>query len=285
MSDTAVGVARVHLRTRVLDLGAEISDLTSEQARLLDRKRRLEAERAYLRHPDQIQEVATERLHMVPVAAERVQKIRLIEIKLSQGAKPGKGGILPGAKVTEEIAAIRGIPVGKDSISPNRYPEINSVPELIDFVERVRSVTGKPTGIKMVIGSWGWLDELFEEINRRGIEHAPDFVTVDSGEGGTGATPMSLIDCVGLPIQESLPMVANKLVEHGLRERIKVFSWTGSFHSILGMTWLNCGWKTTLAPSSASARVVSGNRKASKQITTPMGMSLKVNIVGPGPAV
>ena len=132
-----------------------------------------------------------------------------------------------------------GIPVGKDSISPNRYPEINSVPELIDFVERVRSVTGKPTGIKMVIGSWGWLDELFEEINRRGIEHAPDFVTVDSGEGGTGAAPMSLIDCVGLPIQESLPMVADKLVEHGLRERIKVFA-SGKLITPADVAWALC---------------------------------------------
>ncbi len=91
----------------------------------------------------------------------------------------------------------------------------------------------------MVIGSWGWLDELFEEINRRGIEHAPDFVTVDSGEGGTGAAPMSLIDCVGLPIQESLPMVANKLVEHGLRERIKVFA-AGKLITPADVAWALC---------------------------------------------
>jgi glutamate synthase domain-containing protein 2 len=146
---------------------------------------------------------------------------------------------LPGAKVTEEIAAIRGIPAGKDAISPNRYSEINNVPELIDFVERVRSVTGKPTGVKMAIGSWGWLDELFEEINRRGIEHAPDFITVDGAEGGTDAAPMSLIDYIGLPIHESLPLVVDKLVEHGLRDRIRVIA-SGKLITPADVAWALC---------------------------------------------
>jgi glutamate synthase domain-containing protein 2 len=132
-------------------------------------------------------------------------QVRLFEIKLSQGAKPGKGGILPAAKVTPEIAAIRGIPVGQDSRSPNRHPEIADAAALLDFVGRVRSITGKPTGFKLVVGDPSWLDELCREIDRRGLASAPDFITVDSADGGTGAAPMSLLDYVGLPIQESLP--------------------------------------------------------------------------------
>ena len=96
------------------------------------------------------------------------EKVRMIEIKLSQGAKPGKGGILPAAKVTEEIATIRGIPVGSNSISPNRHPEINNNQELLDFIGRIRSVAGKPVGFKAVVGAYGWLDTFCELINKRG---------------------------------------------------------------------------------------------------------------------
>lgn len=152
------------------------------------------------------------------------QQVKMVELKLSQGAKPGKGGILPGGKVTAEIAAIRGIAVGKDSISPNRHPEIDSAAELLDMIHRIREVCGKPVGFKAVIGAYGWLDELFELILERGIESAPDFITVDSGDGGTGAAPMSLMDNVGLPIRESLPLVVDTLNRHGLRQRIRVIA-------------------------------------------------------------
>ena len=152
------------------------------------------------------------------------ESVRMFEIKLSQGAKPGKGGILPGGKVTPEISKIRGIPEGSDSISPNRHPEIKSAGDLLDMVHRVREVTGKPTGFKAVIGAEAWLDEVFTEIHRHGIEHAPDFITVDSAEGGTGAAPQSLIDFMGLPIRESLPLLVDKLDEYQLRERIRVIS-------------------------------------------------------------
>ncbi len=151
-----------------------------------------------------------------------IEQVKMIELKLSQGAKPGKGGILPAEKVTEEIAAIRGIPVGEASISPNRHPEINSANDLLDMINRIRDVSGLPVGFKAVIGAYSWLDDLFEEIKRRGIESAPDFITVDSGDGGTGAAPMSLIDNVGLTIKESLPLVVDMLNTHGLRERIRV---------------------------------------------------------------
>lgn len=148
--------------------------------------------------------------------------VRMFEIKLSQGAKPGKGGILPAGKVTAEISAIRGIPEGEASISPNRHPEIRCAGDLLDMIEKVRSVTGKPTGFKAVLGTPDWLDELFAEIKLRGPDSAPDFITLDSADGGTGAAPMSLIDDVGLPIRESLPILVDKLVEYSLRDRIRV---------------------------------------------------------------
>ncbi len=127
-------------------------------------------------------------------------QVRMFELKISQGAKPGKGGILPGGKVTAEIAAIRHIPEGQDSLSPNRHPEVDSAPALLDLIARIRRATGKPTGFKAVIGAYGWLDELLEEVRHRGDESAPDFITVDSGDGGTGAAPMPLLDNVGIPI-------------------------------------------------------------------------------------
>ncbi|MGI9291220.1 MAG: FMN-binding glutamate synthase family protein [Gammaproteobacteria bacterium] len=151
-------------------------------------------------------------------------QVKMFEIKLSQGAKPGKGGILPGVKVTKEIAKIRGIPVGHDSISPNRHPEIKDAASLLDMVNHVREVTGKPVGFKAVMGGFCWLRDLCEEINRRGLESAPDFITVDSGDGGTGAAPQPLIDNVGLAIRESLPKVVDELVAAGLRDRIKLIA-------------------------------------------------------------
>ncbi|OYY89509.1 MAG: FMN-binding glutamate synthase family protein [Sphingomonas sp. 28-66-16] len=168
-----------------------------------------------------------------------LEQVRMFEVKLSQGAKPGKGGILPGAKVTEEIAAIRGIPVGEDSISPNRHPEIDTVGELLDFIERVRRVTGKPTGFKAVIGAYGWIDTLCEEILARGIESAPDFITVDGGDGGTGAAPMALMDNVGLTLEESLPMVADILHRHGLRNRIRIIA-SGKLVTPAEVAWALC---------------------------------------------
>jgi glutamate synthase domain-containing protein 2 len=148
------------------------------------------------------------------------ETVRMFEIKLSQGAKPGKGGILPGAKITPEIAQIRGIPVGQDSISPNRHVEVDQWGDLLDMIDRVREVTGKPTGIKMCVGSDDGVAGLFDAITERGRDAAPDFITIDGGEGGTGAAPMPLIDLVGMSIREALPLVANIRNAHGLRDRI-----------------------------------------------------------------
>jgi glutamate synthase domain-containing protein 2 len=151
-------------------------------------------------------------------------EIKMFEIKLSQGAKPGKGGILPGNKVTDIIASTRGIPVGEDSISPNRHVDIGNTEELLDMIERVRELTGKPTGIKFVLGRAEWLDELCSAIHARGLDAAPDFITLDSADGGTGAAPQSLMDNVGLPLFSSLPQLVDRLCHYGLRERIRVIA-------------------------------------------------------------
>ena len=166
-------------------------------------------------------------------------QVRMFEIKLSQGGKPGKGGILPGAKVTKKVAEIRGVREGEDSISPNRHPEISSDEDLLDMIAFVRELTGKPVGIKCVIGSEDWLDHLFQLICARGAVSAPDFITVDSAEGGTGAAPMPLLDDMGLPLNESLPMLVNKLVEYGLYERVKVIS-SGKLVTPADVAWALC---------------------------------------------
>ena len=168
-----------------------------------------------------------------------LDQVKMFEIKLSQGAKPGKGGMLPGEKVTAEIANIRGLKIGEDAISPNRHHELNDNGDLLDMIYRVRHVTNKPTGFKAVISSSDWLDQLFGLINERGLEYAPDFITVDSSDGGTGAAPMSLMDDMGLPIKESLPMLIDKLVEHGLRDRIKVNA-SGKLINPTEVAWALC---------------------------------------------
>jgi glutamate synthase domain-containing protein 2 len=167
------------------------------------------------------------------------KQVKMFEIKLSQGAKPGKGGLLPAAKVTPEIAAIREIPVYKDIVSPNRFPEISNSAELLDFIQHIREVTGRPTGFKVVLGDYCWLDDLCREIIKRGIESAPDFITLDGSEGGTGAAPMTLIDYMGLPIAESLPVLVDTLVEYGLRKRIKVIA-SGKLITPAAVAWALC---------------------------------------------
>ena len=129
--------------------------------------------------------------------------IKMFEIKMGQGAKPGSGGILPAAKVTEEVAAIRGIEVGKASISPNRHAEIFDVDSLMEFTKRIRDITQKPVGIKLVLGGDRFINQYLSRLRRK-PEYAPDFITVDGTEGGTGAAPQSLADYVGLPLSQSL---------------------------------------------------------------------------------
>jgi len=123
--------------------------------------------------------------------------VKAIEVKLSQGAKPGKGGVLPGAKISREIARIRGVEVGKDVLSPPNHSAFSNVPELFDFIEKIAEATGLPVGVKAAIGKldeWEELADLMVETGK-----GPDFITVDGGEGGTGAAPPSFVDHVSLP--------------------------------------------------------------------------------------
>ncbi|MDJ0827477.1 MAG: FMN-binding glutamate synthase family protein [Rhodobacter sp.] len=166
-------------------------------------------------------------------------QIKMFEIKLSQGAKPGKGGILPAAKVDAEIAAIRGIPVGEASISPNRHREVDDFGDLLDLICRIREVTGKPVGFKTVIGSPDALRPLFQLIRGRTRDDAPDFITVDGGDGGTGAAPMPLIDLVGMPIRESLPLVADLRDEYAMHDRIRLVA-SGKLVNPGDIAWALC---------------------------------------------
>jgi len=165
--------------------------------------------------------------------------VRMIEVKLSQGAKPGKGGLLPGSKITSEIAEVRGIPEGEDSISPNRHPEIHDNDALLDFIAHVREISGKPVGIKTVVSDEEWMAELCDDIHRRGPDSAPDFITVDSGDGGTGAAPMPLMDNCGLPIREALPLVVDALTHAGLRARVRVIA-SGKLVTPAEVAWAYC---------------------------------------------
>ena len=147
-------------------------------------------------------------------------QIAAIEVKVGQGAKPGKGGILPGEKVTPEIAAIRGIPVGEPSLSPNRFTEFGSVPELIDFVERVKAAVPAPVGVKIVVGDASFVDALARTLAEEG--RGPDYVSVDGAEGGTGAAPMSLTDHMGLPLRDALTVVDDAYRRWGVRDRVTI---------------------------------------------------------------
>jgi len=165
--------------------------------------------------------------------------VRAFEIKLSQGAKPGKGGVLPGRKVTPEIAQIRGIPEGRDSISPNRHRDIANMGELLEKINYIREITGRPVGVKTAVGGWRFMNEMGDIVHRRGLEFAPDFLVIDGGEGGSGAAPQALADHMSLSIEEALPRVVDALVETGLRNRIKVVA-SGKLVTSARAAWALC---------------------------------------------
>ena len=150
-----------------------------------------------------------------------LDQVKMIEIKLSQGAKPGHGGMLPAAKVSAEIAETRGVPEGEDCISPARHSAFDTPEGLLHFVARLRELSGgKPTGFKLAIGHpWEWFGVAKAMIST-GIR--PDFIVVDGGEGGTGAAPMEFIDHVGVPMREGLLLVHNTLVGLNLRHEIRI---------------------------------------------------------------
>ena len=148
-------------------------------------------------------------------------QVKMIEIKLSQGAKPGHGGVLPGAKVTPEIAEARGVPIGVDCVSPAKHSAFSTPRELLQFVVKLRELSGgKPVGIKLAVGHpWEWF-AIANAILVTGI--VPNFIVVDGGEGGTGAAPLEFTDHVGTPLREALMLVHNTLVGIGVRDQISV---------------------------------------------------------------
>ncbi|MRD49214.1 FMN-binding glutamate synthase family protein [Caenimonas koreensis] len=155
------------------------------------------------------------------IANAREPQVKMIEIKLSQGAKPGHGGILPGAKVTAEISRARGVPAGVDCVSPSSHSAFTTPVEMMKFIARLRELSGgKPTGFKLCIGHpWEWFGIVKAML---ATDVTPDFIVVDGAEGGTGAAPVEFSDHVGAPLQEGLLLVHNTLVGTGLRERIKI---------------------------------------------------------------
>ena len=155
------------------------------------------------------------------VANACTPQVRMIELKLSQGAKPGHGGVLPGPKVTPEIARARGVPVGVDCISPSSHSAFSTPVEMMQFIARLRELSGgKPTGFKLCIGHpWEWF-AMVKAMQVTGI--TPDFIVVDGAEGGTGAAPLEFTDHVGSPLQEGLLLVHNTLRGVGLRDKVRV---------------------------------------------------------------
>jgi glutamate synthase domain-containing protein 2 len=174
-------------------------------------------------------------------------QVKMIEIKMSQGAKPGHGGILPAAKVTAEISVTRGVPMGEDCISPSRHRAFSTPVEMMEFIGRLRELSkGKPVGFKLCIGHpWEFMG-MVKAMRQTGI--LPDFIVVDGGEGGTGAAPLEFTDHLGLPMREGLLFVHNTLVGAGLRGRIRVGA-AGKIVSAfdiaavlaLGADWTNAG--------------------------------------------
>ncbi len=170
------------------------------------------------------------------------ENIKMVEIKLSQGAKPGKGGILPKEKITDEIAKIRLIEPGKDVISPPRHREWTDAEGMCEFIATVRELCGKPIGIKYCLGDPTFLDQICQAFVRTGI--APDYVAVDGAEGGTGAAPLAHTNLLGYPMLDAVMMTENKLMEYGLRDRIRICAsgkvWTGGALSVVlaaGADW------------------------------------------------
>ena len=149
--------------------------------------------------------------------------VKMIEIKLSQGAKPGKGGILPKDKITEEISKIRGIPRDKDCISPNSHTEFSNVSELVEFIESLADISGLPVGIKSAVGESKFWEEL--AVQMKTANQGPDFITIDGGEGGTGAAPLAFADHVSLPFKIGFKRVYTIFKNHDL---INDITWIGS---------------------------------------------------------
>lgn len=155
------------------------------------------------------------------VAQATSPQVKMITVKLSQGAKPGHGGVLPAAKITPEISATRGVPMGVDCISPATHSSFSNPIGLLEFIQKLRTLSGdKPVGFKLCVGHPWEFFGIVKAMLQTGI--LPDFIVVDGSEGGTGAAPLEFVDHVGMPLQEGLLLVHNSLVGAGLRDRIKI---------------------------------------------------------------
>ncbi|MDJ0975854.1 MAG: FMN-binding glutamate synthase family protein [Planctomycetota bacterium] len=150
------------------------------------------------------------------------EQIKMVEIKFSQGAKPGKGGLLPKEKITTEISELRGVPMGQDVVSPPYHVECRNLVSTVKFIRRVQEVAGVPVGIKLCVGRPSEVGELFEEMKRQ--EVFPDYISIDGGEGGTGAAPKAYLDGVGMPLLPALKSVGDMMVEMGVRDRMKLLA-------------------------------------------------------------
>ncbi|MBK6869040.1 MAG: FMN-binding glutamate synthase family protein [Burkholderiales bacterium] len=188
-------------------------------------------------------------------------QVKMIEIKISQGAKPGHGGVLPGAKVTAEIAAARGVPVGVDCVSPSAHSAFSTPVELMHFIARLRDLSGgKPVGFKLCIGHiWEWFGIVKAMLE---TDITPDYIVVDGAEGGTGAAPIEFADHMGSPVQEGLNLVSNTLIGVNLRHRVKIGAAGKVITSFdlarmfaLGADWCNSGRGFMMALGCIQAQV------------------------------
>jgi len=210
-------------------------------------------------------------------------QVRAIEVKLSQGAKPGKGGVLPGSKITDEIAEIRGVPKGKDVLSPPTHKAFSNIPELVDFIESIAEETGLPVGIKAAIGKldqWKELATIMADTGR-----GPDFITVDGGEGGTGAAPPSFADHVALPWVYGFSNVYKIFKSHQLTDRI-VFIGSGklgfpakaAMAFAMGIDVINVAREAMLSIGCIQAKVCHNNTCPSGVATQNKWLQAGINI-------
>ena len=204
-------------------------------------------------------------IEMLKKLTKKNPSIRAIEVKLSQGAKPGKGGVLPGSKITEEIAEIRGVKVGEDVLSPAYHTAFSTVSELVDFVELIAEETGLPVGIKAAVGKTEQWTELVAEMKKQG--KGPDFVTIDGGEGGTGAAPPSFADHVALPWVYGFAEIYKLFKNAGITERL-VFCASGklgfparaAMAFAMGVDCINVAREAMLSVGCIQAQVCHTNR-------------------------
>jgi len=209
--------------------------------------------------------------------------VKAIEVKLSQGAKPGKGGVLPGAKITKEIARIRGVEVGKDVLSPPNHSVFSNVQEMVDFIETIAEKTGLPVGIKAAIGKLEQWEELANIMKNTG--KGPDFITVDGGEGGTGAAPPSFADHVSLPWVYGFSDLYKVFQQRGITERILFigsgklgFPAKGAMAFAMGADCINVAREAMMSIGCIQAQICHTNRCPSGVATQSKWLQNGINI-------